>query len=127
MPTSEHRGHFGLSGQRFGDSAPQRNILRSLNCLKCFIDKRLVNRDAYALPSGVIVRYGFVTLVAVISKNQDLGTELNTIGGPDFGSVVAIARVTLLIVNRYNRSSFAFDQIHLGDKPMSLTAKIDGA
>ena len=90
IPTSEQRGHLGLSTKGAGMVPFSASARAASNASRVLGHQRVINRKANPLLGGVVIEHGLVAAVAVVAQDQRLGAHLDAIGGPRLGSVVRL-------------------------------------
>jgi hypothetical protein len=124
--TDERATHaFRAVDERWRDAARAGHSPRLSDGRERGCNERLVDGDAHALSSLVVVDDRLVACVAVVAKDERLHAHLNGIGRPRLERPVAVAWRAMLVVDRRYSRAFTFDQIDDGRQTVLVARQRD--
>jgi hypothetical protein len=121
MPTSEHRGHFGLSTSGGGIRPELAKPRAASTAASVAVTNSSVIWHADALLGSVVVNDRLVACVAVIAQDERLDAYLHTIGRPRLEPIALLARHAVLVIHQRDARTRTFDQVNNGDQPKAIT------
>jgi hypothetical protein len=118
IPTSEQRGHFGLSSERRRNAAAGGDETQPVDGGERLRAQRLVEAHPDALAALAEIKRALVAAIAVVFEDETLNAELDQFGLVGAGRHVRA--LAALVVDRLYGTVLALDQIEFGDQPEPL-------
>ena len=98
-------GALGRVGQRRRDAFRRRRLPCAGDGALGFGERLVVERDPHTLPRLLIEDYALVAGIAVGAEHESLDAELDAVGRPRLGSIVALGRAAVFVVDGYGATA----------------------